>query len=220
MRVSEHLYLYTWTDPRENNCNSVFISGKTPTLIDPGLEKHLDHLFDSMRDDHLDPSKIAVVLCTHAHPDHIGGILKLQRSARIGISREEHRFVETTGRAIYEKHGRVMPDYRIDFYLKGGGLTLGKYDLDVIMTPGHSPGGISVFWPRYKALISGDNIFQGSMGRTDVSGGDPVALRRSLDTLSELNAELLLPGHGTALNDPDAIRRNFTFVKSLIHGAL
>jgi hypothetical protein len=55
MKIAEHLYIYLWDDPRENNCNSIFIDGKTPVLIDPGLAHTVNSLFDRMRHDNVDP---------------------------------------------------------------------------------------------------------------------------------------------------------------------
>jgi len=214
MRVTEHLYVYLWDNPRENNCNSIFIDGKVPLLIDPGHHQHVPDLFSRMIKDGLDPNSIMAVICTHAHPDHFEGTLAFRNTrAKIAISQQEEKFIETVGRPMYTQQGMTMPDYRVDFYLAQGDLLLGKHEFQVLLTPGHSPGGICLYWPRYKLLISGDVIFMQSVGRVDLPGGNAKALRESIDRLSRLPVELVIPGHGSAIQGAQTVQRNFQFVR-------
>ncbi|MBI4963901.1 MAG: MBL fold metallo-hydrolase [Desulfomonile tiedjei] len=214
MKVTEHLYVYLWGDPKENNCNSVFIDGKVPLLIDPGYLHRVDDLFSRMRADGVNPSKIKVVICTHAHPDHFEGASAFKDgSVKIAISQQEERFIEDVGRPMFAKQGQAMPDYRVDFYVKDGELVLGKLELQVLLTPGHSPGGVSIYWPRHKVLIPGDVVFSQSVGRVDLPGGDIKLLKTSIDRLSKLPVELLIPGHGTAIQSAAMVRKNFDYIK-------
>jgi hydroxyacylglutathione hydrolase len=216
MRISEHMYVYFWNDPRENNCNTIFINGKVPTIIDPGHSHRLDDLFSRMMEDHLDPLLIKLVIITHAHPDHISGILKLQNHAKIAISVEEEKYIENIGRAVYESKKVDMPNYRIDFLIKEGNLVLGKHELEIISTPGHTPGEICVYWPRYKVLLSGDVIFDHAVGRTDLPGGDANALKSSIRKLETLPIELLIPGHGGAIQGMERVKKNFSTALSML----
>jgi hydroxyacylglutathione hydrolase len=214
MKISEHIYVYFWTDQRENNCNSIFIDGKVPLLIDPGLTHRTQSLFDRMQEDGVDHRCIRVLIITHAHPDHFGGIVEFSnRSVKIGLSREEQKFVEDIGRPMYLKHGLRIPDYRVDFYLKDGELNLGKHNFEVLVTPGHSPGSLCLYWPRYRALFPGDVIFMNGVGRTDLPGGDIRLLGESVDRLSKLSVELLVPGHGPAVQGRDRVQKNFDLIK-------
>ena len=64
MKVADQFYVYLWNDPRENNCNTIFIDGKVPVLIDPGIKSRLQDLFSRMRADGVDPGKIRLIIST------------------------------------------------------------------------------------------------------------------------------------------------------------
>ncbi len=214
MKILEHLYLYLWDDPRENNCNTVFIDGKTPLLIDPGHLGKVNLLFDRMKDDGIDPGRVRAVICTHAHPDHFEGTLAFKNAAtKIGISKREEQYIEEVGRPMYAQSGTSMPDYRVDFYLAEGDLQVGKLDFQVLETPGHSPGSICLYWPRQRVLIAGDLVFNRGVGRVDLPGGDGAELRKSLERVAGLKVELLIPGHGPAIPGAERVRSNFEFVR-------
>ena len=98
---------------------------------------------------------------------------------------------------------------------KGGGLIIGRHEFQIIVTPGHTPGGLSVYWPRHKILISGDIIFMQSVGRSDFPEGDSRALKESVEHLSKLPVKLLVPGHGPAIQGAEKVRNNFEFVRRM-----
>jgi hydroxyacylglutathione hydrolase len=216
MKVSEHLYIYLWHDTRENNCNSVFIDGKIPVLIDPGHLRRVPALFDRMKADGVDPARIQSVICTHAHPDHFEGSLAFKdHGVRIAISQREDKYIEEIGKPNYLQQGLTVPEYRVDFYLQEGDLILGKHEFRILLTPGHTPGSISIYWPRYKVLVAGDVVFVQSVGRTDFAGGDAKVLKQSVQNLSRLPVELLIPGHGPAIQGKERVQNNFEFVKRM-----
>ena len=71
------------------------------------------------------------------------------------------------------------------------------FHFSFIPTPGHTPGGVCYFFPQEKLLLSGDTLFAGSIGRTDLPGGDMATLMRSLDSLRSLPEDtVVIPGHG------------------------
>jgi hydroxyacylglutathione hydrolase len=214
MKVADHFYVYLWNDTRENNCNSIFIDGKVPLLIDPGIKSRIQELFSRMRADGVDPGKISLIIGTHAHPDHLEGALAFNPNVRIALSQREQKYIEEMGSARYVDQG-TLADYRVDFYLKNGDLLLGRHEFQIILTPGHTPGGLSVYWPRHKVLISGDIVFMQSVGRSDFPGGDSQALKESVERLSKLSVELLVPGHGPAIQGAEKVRNNFEFVRRM-----
>jgi hydroxyacylglutathione hydrolase len=215
MRVTEHLYVYLWSDPKENNCNTVFVDGKVPVLIDPGHLHRTDQLFGRMRSDGVDPQHVKVVIATHAHPDHIEGLAAFKGAVKLALSREEELYIQQVLEPAYKGRGMDAPNYQADFYLTEGDLMLGKHEFQVIATPGHTPGGLSLYWPRFKVLISGDIVFMQSVGRSDLQGGDPAALKKSVDRLSRLSVELLVPGHGPAIQGIERVRANFQLINRL-----
>lgn len=219
MRIAEQLYLYLWNNNQDMNCNSVFIDGKVPLLIDPGWNHHVESLFRRMKEDGLNPSKIKVILCTHGHPDHFEGTLAFKdRPVKIAISRLEEKFIEQAGPQSYASRGLKFPEYRIDFYVKDGDLVLGKHEFRIFLTPGHSPGSVCLYWPRYKLLVSGDLVFMGSVGRTDLPGGNGEQLLTSIDKISDLPTEIIIPGHGPAIQGQQNVKRNFDFIRRALFG--
>jgi len=77
---------------------------------------------------------------------------------------------------------------RLDFYLGEGDLEVGEHRFQILHTPGHSPGSVSVYWPERKALFTGDVLFPGGLGRTDLPGGNGAQLKESIRRLAELDA--------------------------------
>jgi hydroxyacylglutathione hydrolase len=109
--------------------------------------------------------------------------------------------------------GTSSPQVNADFFLTEGTLTLGKIDLQIYHTPGHSPGSICLYWPEKKTLISGDVVFSGGEGRTDLPGGDADQLKHSIQRLAELDVEIFLPGHGEILVGRKKVTKNFDFIR-------
>lgn len=219
MRIGDQFYLYLWNDSREPNCNSVFIDGKVPLLIDPGWPHHVESLLARMQEDGINPARIKVILCTHGHPDHFGGTVVLKNlTVKIAISHLEERYIEKTGRDAYKR--LPFPDFRVDFYVKEGELVLGGHEFRILLTPGHSPGSICIYWPRYKVLISGDVVFMNSVGRTDLPGGNGKQLLSSIDKISDLSIERLIPGHGPVIQGQHNVRRNFDLIRRTFFGLL
>ena len=214
MKIADNFFIYLWNNSRENNCNSYVIDGKVPLLVDPGLELRVDNLFERMRQDGFDPARIHVVIGTHCHPDHFTGSRKfVDTAAKVTISREEEKFMIEEGSRWYEGQGQKAPDFPVDFYLKEGDLNLGKHEFEVILAPGHSPGSVCLYWKKYKTLLCGDVIFRGSIGRVDLPGGNGGQLKQSIERLSKLKIDLVLPGHGPAIQGSANVQANFEMIK-------
>jgi len=236
VRLAEDFYCYVWQG-RGNNCNASLLSsvlrGERPhVLIDPGHirnelgEPCFDSLTQAMERDGFKMEDIGLVIGTHSHPDHIEAIeLVVEKSsALLALSREEYEFYSTMGKMFFQMFGAKPPQVNPFFYLKEGELSLGaknnKVTIKVLFTPGHSPGSISLYLEEEKILISGDVVFAGSVGRTDFPSGSPSLLRKSIDELSQLDVEYLVPGHSTELGSiiagKDKVARNFQMVKMFI----
>ena len=236
VKLTEKVYCYVW-EGRGNNCNAVLwpsvLRGEHPhVLIDPGHirdelgETCFDSLAQAMENDGFKIEDIGLVIATHSHPDHIEAIeLVVERSGAVfALSREEDEFYRTMGMSFFQMFGVKPPQVKPSFFLKEGDLSLGakndKLAVKVLLTPGHSPGSVCLYLDKDKILISGDVVFAGSVGRTDFPGGSPSLLRKSIDELSKLDVEYLVPGHSTEMGSviagEDKVRRNFYTVKMFV----
>mgnify|MGYP000954773290 CR=1 FL=1 len=143
---------------------------------------------------------ITQIVLTHGHADHMMEADKLKMltgGAPIAISEEDAFMLENPMMSGAMMFGmRAMP-YSPDSCLKDGDrIEVGNLTLDVLYTPGHTPGGICLYTPGY--LFSGDTLFERSVGRADLPGGSMDALQNSIKTkLFVLPDETVVyPGHG------------------------
>jgi hydroxyacylglutathione hydrolase len=130
--------------------------------------------------------------------------------------------VHETGYRYFSKKAGSVHDLAMepDFFLTEGTFKAGGLELEVIHTPGHSPGSICLYWPTYKALFAGDVIFAQGVGRTDLPGGDGEQLKESISRLASLDLELVLPGHGDIIKGREDIERNFKLIEMMYFGIL
>jgi hydroxyacylglutathione hydrolase len=140
------------------------------------------------------------ILLTHTHFDHIGAVAPLAEATGAPVWCPEietpvladiNSFVPWPGFGPYES-------YEADHTVSGGEkLELAELEIDVVFTPGHSPGHVTYSIPDEAAIFSGDVLFQGSVGRTDLPGGDWATLLESIRTLVESHPPetTVYPGH-------------------------
>ena len=83
----------------------------------------------------------------------------------------------------------------------------------MLVTPGHSPGSICLYWPDRKVLFTGDVVFNQSIGRTDLPGGSSGDLKKSIIRLSKLDVEYLLTGHGEMVTGREKVQENFHMIQ-------
>ena len=244
-KLAENLYCYIWQG-RGNNCNTCFytnvLRGERPhVIIDPGSivnelgEPCFNSLELTMKRDGFKIEDIGLVINTHIHTDHCEATEAIVEKSRqknkkdkaiqslIALSREEEEYRRTVGEKLLGMLGSKAPQFEPFIYLTEGDLSLGKerkINLQILHTPGHSPGSISIYWPDGKVLIPGDVIFYGSVGRTDFPGGSITTLKQSIDKLSKLDIEYLIPGHnteyGSTIEGKEKVKRNFQAVRVLI----
>jgi len=215
MQLNNELYVFPWRSLTENNCNSFLIDGPFKILIDPGHQ----HLFTELRNS-LDAINVSIedidlIIATHMHPDHIEAAQSFSSlSTMVTIHETEYRYFKEKAASF---HGFTI---KPDFFLTEGIFQAGAVELEVIHSPGHSPGSICLYWPSHKALFAGDVIFEQGVGRTDLPGGNGEQLKRSIGRLSSLDLELLLPGHGDIIRGRKNIDRNFSLVENIYFGML
>jgi len=213
MKIAEDIYVYEWTNPMENNCNSFYIGGTVRALIDPGLKRFLPDLLKSMESDGISRDDIRHVVLTHSHPDHFEASELLSgKNVLIAMHRQEISFHTGTGAILYNWFGIDYPKTEINMPLESGEVMLGGESFQILLVPGHSPGSLALYWPEKKALFSVDVIFDRNVGRSDFPGGDTQLLKKSIRALSGLDTEILFPGHMGIIEGGDAVKRNFEIV--------
>ena len=219
-----------------NNCNSYLVAKALPedkhVLVDPGMvtnearQNCLDRLISEMRKDGIEIEDVGLILNTHAHPDHYGASESIRRmsGAQVAIGRGDDDFLKLAGGEManaLKQMGFEFPELNPDFYLTEGELRLGQ-DLiaQIMLTPGHSQGHISIYWPEAKVFMGGDLIFYGSTGRVDIPGGNAQLLKESIERVAQLEIEYLLTGHQYGspgiIVGADEIKRNFELIRKHI----
>jgi hydroxyacylglutathione hydrolase len=154
------------------------------------------------------------ILATHAHIDHVGGIQKLQQAtgARVLMHHDDLPLYRNLALQAAWLGVPVPGVVDVDQFLKEGDVVRsGSLALEVLHTPGHSPGSLSLHLPgEHRRIFSGDTLFQGSIGRTDLWGGDYRQILRSIrNTLLEFPDETpVFPGHGEATTIGEERRSN------------
>lgn len=211
MKILDNLHAFIWRNPQANDCNTYLIKGSKTILIDPGHLHLFDHVRVGLMNLNLTPEQIDLVIITHGHPDHLEAAALFKKPTLITMSLAEYEFVKDwTGRQIWDQGNGFGPD----FFLLEGGLTIGDLTFQVLVTPGHSPGSICLYWPEHKALFTGDLIFNQGIGRTDLPGGDGGLLKESIKRIAGLDSEWVLSGHGEVIKGKQTVEDNFRMIEN------
>jgi len=169
----------------EVNCSLLYEAGRA-YVVDPGAEA--ERIVSELEKLSLRP---AAILLTHAHFDHIGAVadLELKYPGLPVVVSEADRAV------IVHPMNQYPPDYPPAAMPANLQSSVARFE--IIPTPGHTPGGVCYYLPEDRLLLSGDTLFCGSFGRTDLPGGDFEALMESLAKLAKLPPDTkVVPGHG------------------------
>ena len=194
------------------NCYIISDDAKQEALIiDPGdeAEKIIEYI-DTIG------LKPQYILFTHAHYDHVCAVKELhdQYKAIIVMHEDEKPVYQMTKQLCiswgYEPEDFPAPERTVR---DGDTISIGAISFQVMHTPGHSPGSICIYGEN--VLFTGDTLFQGSVGRTDLPGGDSELLSRSLKRLLLLPSETrVFCGHGSETSLADEMRNN-PFMKEM-----
>ena len=230
--VVDDVYFYLWTG-HGMNCNSVVLANVLPgaqphILVDPGMtstgmgERPLDALAEAMAADGLRIEDVGLVFGTHSHPDHYQAVDEVVKrtGAAVALSRAEDEFLRGAGGAFFGSFGKGSPTTRPSLLVEDGNLPVDSGSpsgIEVIVAPGHTPGCACLLLKDSGVLVSGDVVFPGSIGRMDFPGGSTSQMKRSIERLSALDIEYILPGHSSPsapiLAGRDNVARNFEMVR-------
>ena len=170
----------------QTNCYILHNDGSSDCVVlDPGYEPEI--ILSYLAEKKLNLTAIAL---THCHFDHVGAVKELaaQTDCRVYLNQKDLALppMLTNG-----------PLYYTDTYKDGDTVPLAGIPFRVLETPGHTPGSVCLMTGAH--LFSGDTLFAGSCGRTDLPGGDSRAMRGSLRKLAALEGDYdVYPGHGSA----------------------
>ena len=168
--------------PLQVNCYIVYVNQKC-VVIDPGAES--EKVMNTCEDLGLE---IEAILLTHGHFDHVGGVKKIaeKTGCRVFLHPDELSLPPfiTSGKLYYT-----------DTYGEGDEISLADLTFAVLHTPGHTPGSVCLRFGEH--LFTGDTLFAGSCGRTDLPGGSFAAIKNSLRQLASFPGNPgVYPGHG------------------------
>ena len=162
---------------------------KETMIVDPGAEAHK-----------------VIEMVTHCHADHIGAVkeVKAELGGKILIHRDDAEGLYNTGISLTEIVGIPNVSLEADSRLDDGDVIhIGELEFRIIHTPGHTKGGISLYCEKEKLLLSGDTLFRGTWGRTDLPTGSAKSIMQSITNKLLILPEdtIIYPGHRKIFND-------------------
>ncbi len=180
----------------EEICYLIWNTQNQALIFDPGHDADL--IAQILEKQHLN---VAAYICTHGHADHINALADLHEKYPAPIAMHSNDL-----KWAFEDVNQIPPHYPVpkrpkveEFqYLKSStDWTFSNLHFQCIETPGHTPGSCCILFPESKIMITGDTLFKGSCGRTDLPGGDALQLKESLQQLKQLPDDIrVYPGHG------------------------
>lgn len=165
-------------------------------VVDPG--DNADEILSVLKRHGL---QVKTIVLTHGHFDHVGAVARVKAATGAPVlmndaDNETYSHVDEQAAWV----GMAPPEpFEVDGPLRDGDvLKLGKREVSVLHTPGHTPGSVCLWIPSEKMLISGDTLFRDSVGRTDLQGGDFQQIMMSIRTklLPLPDDTTVFPGHG------------------------
>ena len=214
MKLTNNLYFY----PEQGmlDCNTYVITGSPGIIIDPGNTQFLTARVGGMHQDGIDPADIGVIVNTHLHIDHCGAneAFKELSGAKIAlhpVQKKNYQLVVIDGARLFGiEPGEFTEDYLLDESL----LNIGGVELEMIESPGHSLDCVCFYHRQDRVLVCGDVLFEMNTGRVDLPGGNGDDLKKSIEELSKLDIEYLLPGHMGIVYGAEKVAANFDFIRS------
>lgn len=202
----------TWRHRPFPDANLLLLHGREPVMVDSGFVGHADDTAEWAR---AQAGQVALVVNTHWHSDHVGGNGLLQAmGAGIAASVPDAQAVarRDPGCCLAEYLDQPVAPYTVDEPLNDGRiLRLGDADWQVVHTPGHTPGHLSLWQPEERLLVVGDALSDYDVGWVNLALDGPDAAATAVDSLhrlADLSPRVVLPAHGPIPADPGATFAN------------
>lgn len=196
--LTKNLYVYY---PTNIGSNVYILIGKKVVLIDTSLKASAPDLKEALASLKINPSDVELILHTHGHADHFGCDFMFKNAER-RMHENDAKYVELSDARYTCSNLLGQDEYPcIDSVLRNDEvIDIKPFSLRVIHTPGHTKGSVCFYDENQKLLFSGDTLFKGACGRTDLQGGSEEKLIESLLNLKFLDFDVLLPGHGVVFS--------------------
>lgn len=190
-----------WIKGQGHDSNIFLIQDKSILMIDAGTGQNFEWARKKVEDFGIKVKDLDILINTHCHFDHAGGNSNFleESSCKLMASKPAAEALRNGDKKVTlaEKFGEDLKPLEFSQTLEENDkIELGETTLEVLSTPGHSRGSISLYEPEAKALFSGDVVFRGGIGRTDLPTSDSKVMKESLQKLAKLDVKTLYPGHG------------------------
>ncbi|MBM4152437.1 MAG: MBL fold metallo-hydrolase [Kiritimatiellaceae bacterium] len=194
--------------PFEVNCAIVWNTNKKALVIDPGCD---DDMLEALLD--VKQLTVAAYLLTHGHADHISALASLHTKRPAPVY-----FPAADALWAFEQQNQLLPYYSVpkkpavEFIHPetAKSWTIDDFTFQCLETPGHTPGGVCYYFESEKVIFTGDTLFKGTCGRTDLPGGNARTLTQSLKKLAALPPDVTVyPGHNDQTTIGHECRTNF-----------
>jgi glyoxylase-like metal-dependent hydrolase (beta-lactamase superfamily II) len=214
MKLANNLFFY----PEQGmlDCNTYVIKSSPGIIIDPGNEEFIAARVDGLWKDGIAPADIGIIVNTHLHLDHCSAneAFKKLSGAKIAlhpIQKKNYQQVVIDGTRLF---GMEPSEFTEDYLLDDSLLKAGGVALELIPSPGHSSDCVCFYLRKEKVLLCGDVLFEMNTGRVDLPGGNGDDLKKSIEALSRLDIEYLLPGHMGVVTGAEKVAENFNLIRS------
>ena len=203
-----------------DDCSVYLIdSGSDLIMIDSGIGEGFEKIVENIRSLNLDPEKLKYIIVTHGHIDHIGGLSKFKERFNVEIIAHEmeSKMIEEGKGTGADWYGVSYKPCKIDRKIKGGKgeVRVGRYDLKLLHTPGHSPGSMVCYLDiKGKRILFGQDIH----GPYFIPGADSKLARKSLKKLIKLVADILCEGHFGVYEGKEEVRQYIGYYLRKLEG--
>ncbi len=199
------------------NCY-IISDGDCGAVIDPG--DYNVHLAEAILKAGI--KKLEYIICTHGHFDHISGVKKLKErfpEAKVVIGEGDAPCLSDNYLSAASFFGVEIDPCYADLTVKDGDvLNVGSVSFRVISMPGHTVGGIMLYSEKEKVAFTGDSLFKGGFGRTDLAGGNHSELIKSCKKIKNLSSDTILYcGHGESTTVERELKYNVIWYEFLLH---